>query len=159
MLLGQRSGLQGQVNSLKYCLAPCLVACSFVISTPSYAGEGLRTLETDEIIRVFANVLDKAEVLDAAGVHAETYWYASGHFQTRWWSLSQEGRVNGRWMAQDNKRCVLFSEPTKSDDGAWRCGKILRQSTGAYLSLNPDGSAHGLHQLADLPFQPNQPLP
>ena len=129
MLLGQRSGLQGQGNSLRYRLAPCLVACSFVISTTSHGGEGLRTLETAEIIRVFANVLDKAEVLD------------------------------GRWMAQDNKRCVLFSEPKKPVDGAWRCGKILQQSTGAYLSLNPDGSAHGLHQLADLPLQPNQPLP
>ena len=83
MLLGQRSGLQGQGNSLRYRLAPCLVACSFVISTTSHGGEGLRTLETAEIIRVFANVLDKAEVLDATGVQAETYWYASGHFQIK----------------------------------------------------------------------------
>ena len=146
---------QIETDRLKY----CLVLCGFLISSLVRGQGEVRELNTEEIAVLFADVVDRAEVIDAVGVQAETLWYASGHFETRWWSSNREGRVTGRWMARDSKRCVLISEPVPASAPGWRCGKILRESGGVYRSLNPDDSTHGLHQLSALPAELKPSLP
>ena len=137
----------------------CLILCGFLISSLVRGQGEVRELNTEEIAVLFADVLDRAEVIDAVGVQAETLWFASGHFETRWWSSNREGWVTGRWMARDSKRCVLISEPSPASAPGWRCGKVLRESGGVYRSLNPDGSTHGLHQLSALPAELKPSLP
>ena len=132
---------------------------SFLLPSAVQGQDDASALSTEEIAVLFADVLDKAVVIDAVGVQAETLWFASGHFETRWWSSNREGRVTGRWMARDSKRCVLISDPSPASAPGWRCGKILRESGDVYRSLNPDGSAHGLHQLSALPGASKPLLP
>ena len=105
------------------------------------------------------NVIDNAEVLDSPGVSAETYWRASGTFETRWSSSQRSGEAKGLWRVQDNRRCVKLedSEPLTvaegepSESAVWRCGAILSLPDGRLLSLNPDGSPHGVHRLTPMP--------
>jgi len=116
-------------------------------------------LTSAEIRATFDNVIDNAEVLDSPGVSAETYWRASGTFETRWSSSQKSGEAKGLWRAQDNRRCVKLedSEPTTGAGGepaesaVWRCGTILSLPDGRLLSLNPDGSPHGIHRLTPIP--------
>jgi len=116
-------------------------------------------LTSAEIRVTFDNVIDNAEVLDSPGVRAETYWRASGTFETRWSSSQKSGEAKGLWRVQDNRRCVKLedSEPLTVAEGepaesaVWRCGAILSLPDGRLLSLNPDGSPHGVHRLTPMP--------
>ena len=110
-------------------------------------------LSTAEIIVAFSNVLDEGRVQDQPGIQAETRWYANGHFETRWWRVSDvvENRVVntvlGQWIARNDQRCVLISAVPQRD---WECASLILRADGLYLSLNPDGSPHGLHRLSAL---------
>ena len=116
-------------------------------------------LTSAEIRATFDNVIDNAEVLDSPGVSAETYWRASGTFETRWSSSQKSGEAKGLWRVQDDRRCVKLedSEPStgtggeSAESGVWRCGAILSLPDGRLLSLNPDGSPHGVHRLTPMP--------
>ena len=80
---------------------------------------------------------------------------------SRWWTeanpasdagdKSDEGavtqEVTGRWRAERDLRCVTFDSGTQSD---WSCAEVWRLDDGRILSLNPDGSTHGLHWLFPL---------
>lgn len=110
-------------------------------------------LSTAEIIAAFSDVLDEGRVQDQRGIKAETRWYANGHFETRWWRVSDgvENRVVntvlGQWIARNDQRCVLISAVPQRD---WECASLILRADGLYLSLNPDGSPHGLHRLSVL---------
>ena len=107
-------------------------------------------LTTAQIIDTFSNVIDRGEVQDQRGISAETHWYADGRFVSRWWQPSESDpdpepqSVAGHWRAENDLRCVAFTPLT---DNAWSCAAVWRLEDGRYLSMNPDGSIHGLHVL------------
>ena len=109
-------------------------------------------LTTAQITDTFSNVIDRGEVQDQRGISAETYWYADGRFVSRWWPRSEgvadpaPQSVAGHWRAENDLRCVAFAPVT---DNAWSCAAVWRLEEGRYLSMNPDGSIHGLHVLTN----------
>ena len=113
-----------------------------------------KTLTTQEIIATFSDTLDQADVIDAPGTRAETHWDSSGTFHTRWWSKAHKGEARGQWTARNNERCTRMTSitaaktPVKPAAAEWRCAQVLLLPSGQYLSLNPDGSAHGAHTLS-----------
>ncbi len=122
---------------------------------------GKTRLTSTEITRLFSDVIDRGEVQSERGISAETHWHTDGTFVSRWWteadpasdardtsdkgSVTQE--VTGRWRAERDLRCVTFDTGTQSD---WSCAEVWLLDDGRILSLNPDGSAHGLHRLSPL---------
>ena len=115
-------------------------------------------LTSTEITRLFSDVLDRGEVQNQPGISAETHWHADGTFVSRWWTegnsasdASGKGavkqKVTGRWRTEHGLRCVAFDSGTKPD---WSCAEVWLLDNGRVLSLNPDGSAHGLHRLSPL---------
>ena len=121
-------------------------------------------LTSTEIARLFSDVLDRGEVQNQRGISAETHWHADGTFVSRWWTegnpasdasdASDESikgavkqEVTGRWRTEHDLRCVTFDSVTKPD---WSCAEVWLLDDGRVLSLNPDGSAHGLHRLSPL---------
>lgn len=119
---------------------------------------GKTRLTGTEITRLFSDVLDRGEVQSQPGISAETHWHADGTFVSRWWTegnwpsdASDKGaakqEVTGRWRTEHGLRCVAFDLGTKPD---WSCAEVWLLDDGRVLSLNPDGSAHGLHRLSPL---------
>lgn len=112
-------------------------------------------LTTSQIIDTFSNVIDRGEVQDQRGISAETHWYADGRFVSQWWQRSEGDAdpvpqsVAGHWRAENDLRCVAFAPVTEN---AWSCAEVWRLEDGRYLSMNPDGSIHGLHVLTN--FEP-----
>ena len=109
-------------------------------------------LTTGRITALFSNVIDRGEVQDGRGISAETYWYADGRFISRWWRGQRiddapKQQIRGHWRAERNLRCVTLSSAKPSD---WSCAEVWLLEDGRVLSLNPDGSAHGLHRLSPL---------
>jgi len=124
--------------------------------TPDLVGK--TRLTSTEITRLFSEVIDRGEVQNDRGISAETHWHADGTFVSRWWteanpahdandkgSVTQE--VRGRWRAEHDLRCVTFDSVAQPD---WSCAEVWLLDDGRVLSLNPDGSAHGLHRLSPL---------
>jgi hypothetical protein len=106
-------------------------------------------LTTEEIVRVFSGARDDAMVQDAAGTSAVNYWCADGTFINTWSNEQDSGRVIGRWRAVNDERCVVIVSGLPEYGAAERCGPILRDGE-QYLSVNPDGSIHGVHTLAPM---------
>ena len=127
--------------------------------TPDLVGK--TRLTSTEITHLFSDVIDRGEVQNGRGISAETHWYADGTFVSRWWTQvnptgdaddkSDEGAVTreirGRWRADHDLRCVIFDSVAQPD---WSCAEVWLLDDGRVLSLNPDGSAHGLHRLSPL---------
>ena len=113
-------------------------------------------LTTVQIIDAFSNVIDRGEVQDQRGISAETHWHADGRFVSRWWQTANDGSrspqqsVTGRWRAENNLRCVSYGFNASSD---WSCAEVWLLADGRYLSLDPDGSIHGLHIVTRLNAQ------
>ena len=125
---------------------------------PSRDLVGKTRLTSTEITRLFSDVIDRGEVQNQPGISAETHWHADGTFVSRWWTeasdvsdVTDKGavkrEVTGRWRAQNDLRCVTFGAETQS---SWSCAEVWLLDDGRVLSLNPDGSAHGLHRLSPL---------
>jgi len=128
-------------------------------STPDFVGK-IR-LTSIEITRLFSDVIDRGEVQNDRGISAETHWHADGTFVSRWWTevnptgdaddKSDEGavtqEVRGRWRTEHDLRCVTFGSEAQPN---WSCAEVWLLDDGRVLSLNPDGSAHGLHRLSPL---------
>ena len=113
---------------------------------------GKTRLTSTQITRLFSDVIDRGEVQDRRGISAETLWYANGTFVSQWWKeASHEGsvkqEVTGRWRAERDLRCVAFGSGARID---WSCAEVWLLDDGRVLSLNPDGSTHGLHRLSTL---------
>ena len=119
---------------------------------------GKTRLTSTEITRLFSDVIDRGEVQNDRGISATTHWHGDGTFVSRWWteanpandandkgSVTQE--VRGRWSAEHDLRCVTFDSVAQPD---WSCAEVWVLDDGRVLSLNPDGSAHGLHRLSPL---------
>ena len=127
--------------------------------TPDLVGK--TRLTSTEITRLFSDVIDRGEVQNDRGISATTHWHADGTFVSRWWTeanpisdagdKSDEGaatqEVTARWRAERDLRCVTFDSGTQPD---WSCAEVWLLDDGRVLSLNPDGSAHGLHRLSPL---------
>ena len=124
--------------------------------TPDLVGK--TRLTSTEITRLFSEVIDRGEVQNERGISAETYWHADGTFVSRWWTKASPAsdtggkgvktqEVRGRWRADHDLRCVTFDSGTQPD---WSCAEVWLLDDGRVLSLNPDGSAHGLHWLSPL---------
>ena len=118
---------------------------------------GKTRLTSTQISGLFSDVIDRGEIQNERGISAETYWHADGTFVSRWWTqenpisdASDSGavkKVTGRWRAEHDLRCVTFDSGTQPD---WSCAEVWLLDDGRVLSLNPDGSAHGLHWLSPL---------
>ena len=106
-------------------------------------------LSTAAIIQAFNNVRDEAQVQDAAGTSAVNHWYADGRFSNRWRNTAGSGEVTGRWRAADDQRCVTILSGLPAREGKETCSPVYRRGD-RYLSLNPDGSIHGIHTLTPL---------
>ena len=115
-------------------------------------------LTSAEITRLFSDVIDRGEVQNQRGISAETHWHSDGTFVSRWWTQANPasdrddkgavtGEVSGRWRAEHDLRCVTFGSGAQPD---WSCAEVWLLDDGRILSLNPDGSAHGLHRLSPL---------
>ena len=132
------------------------VLCALVLGQPLAAwSEALfdvsgTQLTTQQITATFSDTLDRGEVLDAPGTRAETHWLGNGSFSTRWWRGNEGGKAVGVWQARDGKRCVQLEAFDTLQESVWYCGKVLRRADGRYLSFNPDGTVHGLHELEPL---------
>ena len=124
--------------------------------TPDLVGK--TRLTSTEITRLFSEVIDRGEVQNEGGISAETHWHADGTFVSRWWTkanpVSDTGgkrvktqEVRGRWRTEHDLRCVTFDSGTQPD---WSCAEVWLLDEGRILSLNPEGSAHGLHWLSPL---------
>jgi len=131
---------------------------------------GKTRLTSTEITRLFSDVIDRGEVQSERGISAETHWHADGTFVTWWWTQAStvtdasdasdasdvsdvrdkgavKREVTGRWRTERDLRCVTFDSGTQPD---WSCAEVWLLDDGRILSLNPDGSAHGLHRLSPL---------
>ena len=119
--------------------------------------EGVR-LRTSEILETFSDTLDRGVVQNEKGISAETRWLSSGRFETRWWRETGEAPkinvVSGRWKAENNERCVLFEG---TSEGEWQCTPVFQSADGAIISLNGDGSVHGIHQIAPIELSAEDP--
>lgn len=115
-------------------------------------------LSTSEILETFSDTLDRGAVQSKRGISAETRWLSSGGFESRWWRETGEGPkinvVSGRWKAENNERCVLFQD---APVGEWQCTPVFWRADGAIISLNGDGSVHGVHQIAPLELSAEDP--
>lgn len=114
---------------------------------------GKTQLTTAQITDLFSDVIDRGEVQNQRGISAETHWHADGTFVSQW-SREANGdgdpikrQVRGRWRVESNLRCVTFSTGNQPD---WSCAEVWLLDDGRVLSLNPDGSIHGLHRLSPL---------
>ena len=114
---------------------------------------GKTQLTTAQITDLFSDVIDRGEVQNQRGISAETHWHADGTFVSQW-SREASGdddpikrQVRGRWRVESNLRCVTFSSGNQPD---WSCAEVWMLDDGRVLSLNPDGSIHGLHRLSPL---------
>ena len=115
-------------------------------------------LSTSEILETFSDTLDRGAVQSKRGISAETRWLSSGGFETRWWRETGEAPkinvVSGRWKAEGNERCVLFQG---NSEGEWQCTPVFQRADGAIISLNGDGSVHGIHQILPLELSTEDP--
>ena len=109
-------------------------------------------LSTSEILKTFSDTLDRGAVQTGKGISAETRWLSTGRFETRWWRQTGEASkinvVSGRWKAENNERCVWFDVASEDE---WHCTPVFQRADGAIISLNGDGSMHGIHQISRAP--------
>ena len=134
----------------KWSLPPAL--CALCLLPASLTADDLRgavPLTTEEIRSVFRNVRDDARVQDEAGTRAVNHWYADGRFTNSWSNDNASGSVQGRWRASDGKRCIVITVGLPDRIGRESCSTVLRRGD-EYLSLNPDGSIHGIHRLSPI---------
>ena len=106
-------------------------------------------LDGREIAKAFSDVRDDAQVQDAAGTRAVNHWYADGRFTSHWSNDLDSGEVTGTWRVEKNLRCIIIATGVPERVGTNRCGFLFRRGN-EYLSLNPDGSIHGIHTLSPL---------
>ena len=115
-------------------------------------------LSTSEILMRFSDTLDRGAVQNGKGISAETRWLASGRFETRWWRQAAGAPkinvVSGSWKAEGNERCVLFNG---APQGEWQCNPVYQRTDGSFVSLNDDGSVHGIHYLLPLELSVEDP--
>ena len=136
--------------------------------TPDLVGK--TQLTSTEIACLFSDVIDRGEVQNQRGISAETHWHADGTFVSWWWTQAStvtdasdasdasdvsdvrdkgavKREVTGRWRTERDLRCVTFDSGTQPD---WSCAEVWLLDDGRILSLNPDGSVHGLHRISPL---------
>ncbi len=131
--------------ALSTAISGLLVAGALADTTPPDSTR----LTTGEIAQVFSGVRDDATVQDAAGTSAVNFWCADGTFTNAWSNGTRSGKVVGRWRAFNDERCVVITSGHPEFEDVERCSPILR--TGErYLSVNPDGSIHGVHTLSTI---------
>lgn len=134
---------------------PVPAILAWMISGISMAADPVDTvrLSTEKIRTVFANVRDDARVQDAVGTIAVNFWYADGSFTNAWSNEHGSGTVQGHWRAQDDKRCIVITAGLADRIGKESCSPVLRRGK-EYLSINPDGSIHGIHRLTPITGMP-----
>ncbi|MGC6475687.1 MAG: hypothetical protein ACON41_03515 [Parvibaculales bacterium] len=112
--------------------------------------EEARALTTAEIKTIFANVRDDAQVQDKKATRAINFWYADGRFENNWSRADANGRVTGRWWAENNQRCIIITQGLPEFEGQKRCSPVY-QYGGVYLSVEADGRrVHGVHRLSPI---------
>lgn len=108
-----------------------------------------RALTTAEIETNFANMRDDAAVQDEKATKAVNFWYADGRFENNWSRADANGRVMGRWWAENNQRCIIIAQGLPELEGQKRCAPVY-QYRDVYLSVEADGRVHGVHRLSPI---------
>jgi len=106
-------------------------------------------LSGEAIARTFADVVDTAIVKDLEHGRATNYWYGDGRFTSEWSSQHGGGMVTGTWHVEDDQRCVTVSSGLP-DETAHKTCSPLYQCRDSIVSLNADGSVHGVHHVQGL---------
>ena len=154
-------------------VAVALGAAAESISEEVLMGDlvGKTRLTSTQITGLFSDVIDRGEVQNQRGISAETHWHADGTFVSRWWTeadraadanpagnKSDDGavtqQVTGRWRTERDLRCVTFDSGTQP---SWSCAEVWLLDDGRVLSLSPNGSVHGVHQVAPLELSAEDP--
>jgi len=105
-------------------------------------------LSTEEIAATFSGVTEKYKGRDNPGVSAVGKFREGGEFSASWSAGNQSGNVEGEWYAEDGKRCLnTVSSETGTTDV--ECHSIYK-SGDVYMSMNDDGSIHGIHALTPM---------
>jgi len=138
------------MNSIKYGLFAVLFLAG--LNNLSFANgtlSELTPLTSEEIHKTFSNVKDQAQVQDKAKTRATNLWLDDGQFTSTWRNSQANGIVSGKWYVQESQRCVIIETGLPDLTGKPKCGPIYRQGD-SYLTVNPNGSIHGIHQLSPL---------
>ena len=151
-----RNILQKLLSSLRFLCVAALASFPSALAQTDFS-ESLNSpeetaiqLSNEEIFQAFADVRDDAEVQDVARTRAVNSWYADGRFISRWNNGVDSGEVTGTWRVKNDLRCVTIFAGLPQRLGQESCGAVYRRGS-KYLSVNSDGSIHGIHTLSPLP--------
>ena len=131
-----------------YALFPSLLAALFANSISAQPENSIR-LSATEIKQAFSNVRDSAQVQDSAATMATNLWYEDGRLINNWSTDSASGTVTGQWYTDNGQRCVVIHSGIPEAIGEKRCGPVYRRGSD-YISVNADGSIHGIHRLSPM---------
>jgi len=122
----------------------CLFLCS--CSTPYPKLDHCERLTGDAIERTFVDVVDSAIVKDLKNGRATNHWYANGRFTSEWTGRDSGGTVSGTWHVEDDQRCVVVTSGSPETIPHKTCSPLY-QCDDRIVSINADGSIHGIHRL------------
>jgi hypothetical protein len=106
-------------------------------------------LSGEAIERAFTDVVDTAVVKDLKDGRATNNWYGDGRFTSRWSSQHGGGMVTGTWHVEDDQRCVTVKSGLPDKTAHKTCSPLYRCNDNI-ISINADGSVHGVHHVEDL---------
>jgi predicted amidohydrolase YtcJ len=116
------------------------------------------TMSGAAIEHAFADVVDSAEVRDIEDGEAKNHWFADGRFTSEWSGAGSRGRVAGTWHIEGDQRCVTIGSGIADAEDHETCSPIYKCGD-TMVSVNPDGTIHGVHHVDKLqaPFPARQP--
>ena len=124
----------------------CILLCACTPSQPNLSD--CESLSGDAIKRRFSNVIDSAVVYDANGGRATNHWFADGRFTSEWSTHDGSGALVGTWHVEGDLRCVVLQGDVPDGKDGKRCGPLF-QCGRTIVSVNVDGSIHGVHRLKE----------
>jgi len=107
-------------------------------------------LSEPQLLNAFANVRDDAAVQDVLQTRAINLWFADGRFISHWKNSQHAGEVHGSWRVKGGRRCITIISGLTDREGDERCSPIYQRGD-EYISVNADGTVHGIHKLSPMP--------
>ncbi|MDH3616940.1 MAG: hypothetical protein OEQ90_10780 [Gammaproteobacteria bacterium] len=101
------------------------------------------------IAHTFAGVVDTAIVKDLEHGRATNHWYDDGRFTSEWSSKDSGGVVSGTWHVEGDQRCVVVASGLADRNEHKTCSPLY-QCRDNIVSVNADGSVHGVHHVEGL---------
>ena len=92
------------------------------------------------------DVVDTAVVMDLKNGRATNRWHGDGRFTSEWSAQDSGGSVSGTWHVEGDLRCVVVHSGLPEATGSKKCSPLY-QCGDSVVSVNADGSIHGVHRL------------